>query len=202
MGVRNILCVTECEVRRFGFSNNFYLYLLGLPFSIPFCGQTCNNGLGMDRYYRLLAGSGRQKLLSVNDSNVTPMHVEVGFRYHKIDPYFKQCGNSTGRLSITFWTHARRHINMVTSQPRGVSNDLQHDGLLSPLSKLWSKETSKSALLALSERNPPVTGGFPSQSASNAENVSMPWRHAPCISPSWASRETSRASILEKMDAL
>ena len=31
--------------------------------------------------------------------------------------------------------------------------------------------------LALCEGKPPVTDGFPSQRASNAEGVSMPWRH-------------------------
>ena len=38
-----------------------------------------------------------------------------------------------------------------------------------------SKKTSKLRVTDLSERNPPVTGGFPSQRASNAENVSI-WR--------------------------
>ena len=33
------------------------------------------------------------------------------------------------------------------------------------------------ALLALSDGNPPVTGGFPSQRASNSTRVSMPWHH-------------------------
>ena len=33
----------------------------------------------------------------------------------------------------------------------------------------------RSTLLALCEGNPPVTGGFPSQRASNAESVFMPW---------------------------
>ena len=32
-------------------------------------------------------------------------------------------------------------------------------------------------LLTLCEGNSTVTGGFPSQGASNAENVSIPWRH-------------------------
>ena len=31
--------------------------------------------------------------------------------------------------------------------------------------------------LALCEGNPPVTGGFPSQRASNVERISMSWRH-------------------------
>ena len=36
---------------------------------------------------------------------------------------------------------------------------------------------SSSSLLVLCEGNPPVTGGFPSQRASNMVNVSMSWRH-------------------------
>ena len=44
---------------------------------------------------------------------------------------------------------------------------------------MWAhiKETSKSALLTLCEGNSPVTGEFPSQRASNAENVSIWWSH-------------------------
>ena len=41
-------------------------------------------------------------------------------------------------------------------------------------------------LLALSEENPPVTGGFPSQKASNVENVSLSWHH-PVINTSMVS---------------
>ena len=40
-----------------------------------------------------------------------------------------------------------------------------------------SKKTSKLRVTGLSEGNPPVTGGIPSQRASNAENVSIWWRH-------------------------
>ena len=38
----------------------------------------------------------------------------------------------------------------------------------------FSKENQSSAFLALSDGTPPMTGGLPSQRASNAENVSMP----------------------------
>ena len=40
-----------------------------------------------------------------------------------------------------------------------------------------SKKHQRSALLALCEGNPPVTGGFPSQRASYAGSASMSWRH-------------------------
>ena len=39
------------------------------------------------------------------------------------------------------------------------------------------KTTSKLRVTDLCEGNPPVTGGFPSQRASNTENVSIWWRH-------------------------
>ena len=40
-----------------------------------------------------------------------------------------------------------------------------------------SKKTSKLRVSVLCEGNPPVTGEFPAQRASNAENVSIWWRH-------------------------
>ena len=49
--------------------------------------------------------------------------------------------------------------------------------LLSRLSRCRSKETSKFRITGLCERNPPVTDGFPSQRASNAENASIWWCH-------------------------
>ena len=42
--------------------------------------------------------------------------------------------------------------------------------------KLDKKTHQNSAMLALCEGIPPVTGGIPSQRASNAEKVSMQWR--------------------------
>ena len=57
--------------------------------------------------------------------------------------------------------------------------------LKSPVSSLFAqpfvrahiKETSKLRVAGLCEGNSPVTGEFPSQRASNAENVSIWWRH-------------------------
>ena len=44
---------------------------------------------------------------------------------------------------------------------------------------LWrtSKKTSKLRVAHLCEENPPGTSGFPSQRASNAENISIWWHH-------------------------
>ena len=43
--------------------------------------------------------------------------------------------------------------------------------------RLRSKKTSKLRVTGLCAGNSPVTGDFPAQKASNAENVSIRWRH-------------------------
>ena len=58
-----------------------------------------------------------------------------------------------------------------------VSNHQPHDCLLNRLFRRRSKETSKRRVTGLCARNSPGTGEFPAQRASNAENVSIWWRH-------------------------
>ena len=62
------------------------------------------------------------------------------------------------------WCHSKRDC---------VSNQRRLDCLLNRL----FRRTSKLRVIGLCEGNPPVTGGFPSQSVSNAKNVSVWWRH-------------------------
>ena len=59
----------------------------------------------------------------------------------------------------------------------GVSNHQPHDCLLNRLFRRRSKKTSKLRVTGLCVGNSPVTGEFPAQKASNAENVSIWWRH-------------------------
>ena len=59
----------------------------------------------------------------------------------------------------------------------GVSNHQPHDCLLNRLFRRRSKKTSKLRVTGLGEGNSPVTGEFPAQRVSNAENVSIWWRH-------------------------
>ena len=59
----------------------------------------------------------------------------------------------------------------------GVSNYQGLDCLFSCLFSRRSKKTSELHVSGLCEGNPSVTGGFPSQRASNAVNVSIWWRH-------------------------
>ena len=76
----------------------------------------------------------------------------------------------------------REHIHWKSIQWRlngrgGVSNHQPHDSLLNHLFGLRSNETPKLRVTGLCAGNSPVTGEFPAQIASNAENVSIWWRH-------------------------
>ena len=58
-----------------------------------------------------------------------------------------------------------------------VSNHQPHRCLLNRLFGCRSKKTSKLRVTGLCAGNSPGTGEFPAQMASNAENVSIWWRH-------------------------
>ena len=59
----------------------------------------------------------------------------------------------------------------------GVWNHRRLGCLLNRLFRRRSKKTSKLRVTGLCEGNSPVTSEFPAQRASNAENVSIWWRH-------------------------
>ena len=58
-----------------------------------------------------------------------------------------------------------------------VSSRQPHDCLLNRLFRRRSKKTSKLRVTGLCVGNSPGTGEFPAQITSNAENVSIWWRH-------------------------
>ena len=76
--------------------------------------------------------------------------------------------NLRGWITTLHWRHNERD---------DISYHQPHPCLFNRLFRRWSKETSKLRVTGLCERNSPVTGEFPAQSASNAENVSIWWRH-------------------------
>ena len=59
----------------------------------------------------------------------------------------------------------------------GVSNHQPHDCLLNRSFRHRSKKTSKLRVTGLCAGNSMVTGEFPAQMASDAENASIWWRH-------------------------
>ena len=68
-------------------------------------------------------------------------------------------------------------LQWLATERDGVSKHEPRDCLLNRLFRRRSKKTSKLRDTGLYEGNSPVTGEFPAQRASNAENVSIWWRH-------------------------
>ena len=73
-----------------------------------------------------------------------------------------------------WWRH---QLHWRHDERNGVSNHRRLECLLNRLSRCRSKKTSNLRVTDLCDGNTPVTGGFPSQRASNAENVPIWWRH-------------------------
>ena len=77
-------------------------------------------------------------------------------------------GHSGACDTVLQWRH---------NECNDVSNHQPHECLLKRLFSRRSKKTPKLRVTGLCEGNSPVTGEFPAQRASNAENVSIWWRH-------------------------
>ena len=92
------------------------------------------------------------------------------------------CGASYGLSIMKAWGTIERVITARTSQWHhnecdGASNHQHHDYLLNSLFGRLSDKTSNIRVTGLCDWNSPVTGEFPAQMASNAENVSIWWHH-------------------------
>ena len=87
------------------------------------------------------------------------------------------------RFSVIYWNKTPADVwCKFTLQWRhndhdSVSNNQPHDRLLNCLFGRRSKKTSKLRVTGLRVGNSLETGEFPAQMASNAENVSIWWRH-------------------------
>ena len=112
----------------------------------------------------------------------THQRVKIAVKYHsefvKIGRHY-QCSWGAGarqwsatcviRLSVTLqWRH---------NEHDGVSNHQPHHCLPKRLFRRRSKEAPKLRVTGLCGGNSPVTSEFPAQRASNAENVTIWWRH-------------------------
>ena len=75
------------------------------------------------------------------------------------------------------------HYNDVKNGRDSVSNYQLYVCLLNRFFRRRLKKTSKPRVTGLCAGNSPVTGEFPAQRASNAENVSIWWHHHVMTSP-------------------
>ena len=102
-----------------------------------------------------------------------------------ISAWTKGWVNNIPQRANNIETLLRRH-----NEHDSVSNHQPHDCLLHRLFRRRSKKTSKPRVTGLCVGNSPGTGEFPAQMASNAENVSIWWRHHeafPCMT-TWFNR--------------
>ena len=101
---------------------------------------------------------------------------------HKIDRKVRDVFLQVIRLSMDSFKLMLRIGVLHTLQWRhngldGLSNHQPRHCLLSCLLRRRSKKTSKLRVTGLCAGNSPVTGEFPAQMASKAENVPIWWRH-------------------------
>ena len=90
------------------------------------------------------------------------------------------CGESNRQhnaLLLFLWGYGFISLQWRHNDHDSVSNHQPHDCLLNCLSRRRSKKTSKLRVTGLCAGNIPRTGDFPAQMASNAENISIWWRH-------------------------
>ena len=110
-----------------------------------------------------------------------------------IDPFVEGWGSIMKHWSIMMITLQWRHNELD-----GVSNHQLHDCLLNRLFRRRSKKTSKLRVTGLCAGNSPVTGEFPAQIASNAENFPIWWRNHEALWPLILLNMTgSRSSVLK-----
>ena len=144
-----------------------------------------------------LSDNSMDKLLSSKCEKLTLPHYIIGHTHvHTgkllLTPALPEAGNRAYRLAIIagaailvpsyicqiIATHQKicYALKWRHNERDGVSNHQPHDCSLSRLFRHRSQKTAKLRVTGLCEGNSPVTGEFPAQKASYAENVSIWWR--------------------------
>ena len=97
------------------------------------------------------------------------------FEHHKTEIYdrdFPVCNDFDDEIYYLLNSLQWRHNGLDS-----VFNHRRLDSLLKRLFRRKSKKTSQLRVTGICDGNSPVAGEFLSQRASNAENVSIWWRH-------------------------
>ena len=102
-------------------------------------------------------------------------------REYQFKSAFLKCNFMTDGtvIHVYHWRYICNQLSLLwrNNGCDSVSNHQPQDCLLNRLFRRRSKKTSKLRVTGLCAGNSPVTGEFPAQMASNAENVSIWWRH-------------------------
>ena len=94
----------------------------------------------------------------------------------EVEPY-SQLSKINETTMMTNWRKLYFTLQWRHNERDGVSDHQPHDCLLNCLFRRRLKKTWKLRVSGICAGNSPVTGKFPAQRASNAENVSIWWRH-------------------------
>ena len=94
--------------------------------------------------------------------------------YHDVHVTSLWCAQDSGFVVVRYQPIAVRWRHNGCDS---VSNHQPYYCLLNRLFRRWWKKTPKLRVTGLCAGNSPGTGEFPAQMASNAENVSISWRH-------------------------
>ena len=97
----------------------------------------------------------------------------------RMSPWYDEYGID----DVVIYSQRQNSLQWRHNGRDSVSNHQPHDCLLNRLFRRRSKKTSKLRVTSLCAGTSPVTGEFPAQMASNAENVSIWWRHHVILIP-------------------
>ena len=149
-------------------SSQFYLHIEGILPKGPYLPSVSMAGRA------LLAGYPRY-MMCIRGYIYSYTRIQVSYGY-------LVCPHIFDELIILVRTYIYLYMFVLTLQwrhngPDGVSNHQHHDCLLIRLFGRRSKKISKHRVTGICAGKSPVTGEFSTQRASNAENVSIWWRH-------------------------
>ena len=112
--------------------------------------------------------------VALNATSVTAFWTHSLRRYFRVSYWVKCINPWDGRTQVCGAALlVGAHYSDLIMRANGVSNHRRLDYLLNCLFRRRSKKTSMLRVSGLCEGNSPVTGEFPVQRASNAENVSI-----------------------------
>ena len=120
----------------------------------------------------------------MSNDNVYPFPNVHGYTVSNFHPtlcngcnYLSMLWIKLGAINRYYKINSYRALQWRQNERDSVSNHQPHNCVLNRLFGCRSKKTSKLRVTGLCAGNSPLIGEFPAQMASNAENVSIWWRH-------------------------
>ena len=130
----------------------------------------CNNN------YMGLVSNRTIKHMTCNKLTMVYGHAVYG-QWYKINEVYKKMIHYVISWMSLYHKHLCYTLQWRHNDRDGISNHQPHDCLLNRIFRCTSKKISKLLVTGLCAGNSPMTSEFPAQRDSNAENVSIWWRH-------------------------